>query len=95
MKLLLDPKQSRPLYLPAQNVKRDLKNLPKSPAAVAGDFIGAMYRHAMKEISKKVLKSYLDMCTVEYVLSGTSNGLCQCSFLLNRDLSPCCLVRCC
>ena len=43
VKLLLDPKQERPLYLPTGNINRDIKKLPKPPVKIAADFIGAVY----------------------------------------------------
>ncbi len=69
VKLLLDPSQERPLYLPAANLKRIIKDLPKSPIEVAADFIGAIYRHALSEVGKKVPKDYLNLCQKHFVLS--------------------------
>jgi hypothetical protein len=48
VKLLLDPNQARPIYLPQP--ASDLKRLGKSAVDIAADFIGAMYQHAMKKI---------------------------------------------
>lgn len=70
VKLLLDPSQRRPYYLPANNILKDIKALPKPPVEVAADYIGAIFRHALSEISIKVPKSYLDICQKDYVLSG-------------------------
>jgi hypothetical protein len=70
VKLLLDPSQPMPLYLPTGNVKNDLKKLPKPPVMVAADFIGAMYQHALQEISAQVPKNYMAMCQKQFVLSG-------------------------
>jgi molecular chaperone DnaK (HSP70) len=70
IKLLLDPSQEQPLYLPRGTIKRDSKNLPKSPVDVAADFIGAMYEHALKEIAKEVPKDYLAICRKDFILSG-------------------------
>ncbi|KAG6116280.1 hypothetical protein E4U14_000333 [Claviceps sp. LM454 group G7] len=69
IKLLLDPKQQRPLYLPAKHVEEELKSLPKSPLEIAADFIGAIYAHALEDISSSVPKAYMDMCHKEFVLS--------------------------
>jgi len=69
VKLLLDPSQERPMYLPSMNHKRILKNLPKPPLDIATDFIGAMYRHAISEISKTVQKEYFDACEKEFVVT--------------------------
>lgn len=70
VKLLLDPSQEQPHYLPSTNVTRDIKNLPKQPVAVAADFIQAIYKHAQREIEKTVPGGYLRMCKKEFVLSG-------------------------
>ncbi|KFA66207.1 hypothetical protein S40285_05120 [Stachybotrys chlorohalonatus IBT 40285] len=69
VKLLLDPKQELPLYLPTGNIKQDLKKLPKPPIDVAADFIGAIYKHALTEISKEVLDGYMDICQKDFVIS--------------------------
>lgn len=71
VKLMLDPSQERPLYLPSRNIKKDIKKLPKPAAEVSADFIGAMYKHALVQIGKEVKTAYLNMCKKEFVLSGT------------------------
>jgi hypothetical protein len=72
VKLLLDPSQEKPLYLPTGNVKSDLRKLPKTPVRVAADFISAIYQYALKEISAQVPESYMAMCQKQFVLSGES-----------------------
>lgn len=84
VKLLLDPKQELPLYLPTGNVKQDLRKLPKSAIDVAADFISAIYKHALTEISKEVPKDYMTICQKEFVLSGT----CSTSHSLSKFCSP-------
>ncbi|KAG6003817.1 hypothetical protein E4U21_001672 [Claviceps maximensis] len=69
IKLLLDPDQERPVYLPSKDAKQEVMSLPKKPFEIAADFIGAIYEHALKEISKTVPKAYMDMCEKEFVLS--------------------------
>ncbi|KAI5460779.1 hypothetical protein BGZ63DRAFT_414898 [Mariannaea sp. PMI_226] len=69
VKLLLDPKQEKPLYFRSKNIKSDLKDLPKSPVKVTADFIGAMYKHAMSEIYKRFSKNYVDLCNIEHVMT--------------------------
>ncbi|KAG5996744.1 hypothetical protein E4U52_005960 [Claviceps spartinae] len=69
IKLLLDPEQDRPLYLSANNTRKQLKSLPKKPVEIAADFIGAIYEHALGEISTTVPKAYMDICQKEFVLS--------------------------
>ncbi|KAG5977078.1 hypothetical protein E4U56_000482 [Claviceps arundinis] len=69
IKLLLDPEQERPLYLSANNTRKQLKYLPKKPVEIAADFIRAIYEHALGEISTAVPKAYMDICQKEFVLS--------------------------
>ncbi|TVY51093.1 Heat shock 70 kDa protein 12B [Lachnellula cervina] len=69
VKLLLDPDQPRPLYLPESTAKSDLKRLAKPPVEVAADFIKAMYQHAMMKIESQIPQEYLRMCQKEFVLS--------------------------
>jgi hypothetical protein len=97
VKLLLDPTQEKPLYLPTSNVKSDLKKLPKAPVMVAADFIGALYQHALKEISGEVPKSYMELCQKQFVLSGENLSKLFIGLLVQYThivASPCCLVRC-
>jgi hypothetical protein len=75
VKLLLDPDQERPLYLPTGNVKRDLKKLPKRPVEIAADFLKGLYNHALKEIAKEVPANYMSLCQKQFVLSGESEYL--------------------
>lgn len=82
VKLLLDPSQEKPLYLPTGNVKSDLKKLPKAPIMVAADFIKCMYQHALQEISAQVPKSYLDLCQKQFVLSGERTDSCRDSIIV-------------
>lgn len=69
IKLLLDPAQERPLYLPVGDMQRDIRMLPKNPVNVAADFIRSIFQHALDDITKKVPRGYLAMCEREYVLS--------------------------
>ncbi|EMR81826.1 putative hsp70 protein [Botrytis cinerea BcDW1] len=69
MKLLLDPAQNMPVYLPASGTNNDLKVLGKSALDIAADFIGAIYKHAMTVIEGEIPKEYLDMCQKQFVLS--------------------------
>jgi hypothetical protein len=70
VKLLLDPKQKRPHYLPAATISRNLSSLPKPPVEVAADFIRAIHAHALAEIARTVPQAYMDMCRKDYILSG-------------------------
>ncbi|KAI1144855.1 actin-like ATPase domain-containing protein [Nemania diffusa] len=69
VKLLLDPSQPRPMYLPTTNVKTELKKLPKDPVDVAADFMGAIYSHALSKIESTRIKDYFNMCQKQFVLS--------------------------
>ncbi|KAL5615867.1 hypothetical protein FOBRF1_004615 [Fusarium oxysporum] len=61
VKLLLDPQQTRPSYLPSSNYKSDIKRLPKDVIDVAADFMGAMYNHALEKIASRMPRDYLDL----------------------------------
>jgi hypothetical protein len=71
IKLLLDPDQKRPLFdsTGASNTQAELQKLGKPPVDVASDYIGAIYRHAMKVIEGKSNKNYLDLLDKQFVLS--------------------------
>ncbi|EKD16179.1 hypothetical protein MBM_05473 [Drepanopeziza brunnea f. sp. 'multigermtubi' MB_m1] len=69
VKLLLDPNQPRPLYLPESTVKMDLRRLGKPPVEVAADFIRSMYQHAMEKIESTIPSDYLRMCQKKFVLT--------------------------
>ncbi|KAI2626431.1 actin-like ATPase domain-containing protein [Hypoxylon sp. NC1633] len=69
VKLLLDPDQPKPVYLPTGNIKSELKKLPKDPVDVAADFIGAIYHHALAKIESAGVKDYFDFCQKQFILS--------------------------
>lgn len=97
VKLLLDPSQERPLYLPTGNIKQDLKKLPKPAVEVAADFIKAMYEHALQEITKEVPDNYMTLCQKQFVFSGKRKlqfavEYYSCSLFFGN--SSCCVVRC-
>lgn len=69
VKLLLDPTQERPLYVPAYSLKKDPKAKSKAPVDIAADFIGAIYKHALSVIESAGLKDYFDLCEKDFVLS--------------------------
>lgn len=69
-KLLLDPSQSRPDYVPGISIAKELQQLPKTPVQITADFIGAIHNHAIEEISKKFPKDYVQLCRKEYIFSG-------------------------
>jgi len=69
VKLLLDPTQQVPLFVPAQSMKAALQKLGKSPVEVASDYIGAMYKHALQVIEDELPPGYMDMYQKKFVLS--------------------------
>jgi hypothetical protein len=69
VKLLLDPDQPRPIYLPESTAKTDLKKLGKPAVEAVADFIGAMYKHAMTQIETQIPVDYLMMCQKQFILS--------------------------
>lgn len=69
MKLLLDPDQPRPLYLPESTARSDLKRLGKPAVDVAADFMGAISEHAMKKIETSVPSEYVQVCQKQFVLT--------------------------
>lgn len=73
VKLLLDPSQERPTYLPTDNILRDYSKLPKQPVEIVADFIGAIYQHALNEIAKQVPAGYVSICQKQFTLSGKDN----------------------
>ncbi|CZT11384.1 related to hsp70 protein [Rhynchosporium agropyri] len=69
VKLLLDPHQTRPLYLPESTAKADLKRLGKPAVEVAADYMGAIFKHAMKKIETSIPSEYLQVCQKQFVLT--------------------------
>lgn len=69
VKLLLDPDQPKPVYLPTSSLKKDRKALPKDPVDVAADFIGAIYNHALAAIESSSVRDYFNLCEKDFILS--------------------------
>ncbi|KUI61322.1 hypothetical protein VP1G_08476 [Cytospora mali] len=69
VKLLLDPDQPRPAYLPVSCFKKDLSSLPKDPVDVAADFIEAIYKHALAKIESAGVRDYFNFCQKQFILS--------------------------
>lgn len=69
MKLLLDPTQAMPVYVPTSSTSKELGRLGKPALDVAADFIGAIYEHAMTIIGNKVPRGYLEICQKQFVVS--------------------------
>ncbi|KAL8856126.1 MAG: hypothetical protein Q9178_007251 [Gyalolechia marmorata] len=69
VKLLLDPGQETPLYLPEPNIAAEKKKLPKPAVDVVSDYLTAVYKHALKQIKTKVPAEYLKMCQKKFVVT--------------------------
>ncbi|KAH8647033.1 Hsp70 family protein-like protein [Tricladium varicosporioides] len=69
IKLLLDPEQTKPLYVPTTDTKAELQKLGKPPVEVASDYIGAIYKHAMNKIEKQWPADFLSMLQKKFILS--------------------------
>lgn len=69
VKLLLDPDQRRPIYLPDSTAKADILRLGKAPVDVVADFLRAMYDHAISKIEVTVPTAYMTKCQKKFVLS--------------------------
>jgi molecular chaperone DnaK (HSP70) len=69
IKLLLDPDQPVPLYVPASNTKKELQKLGKPPLDVASDYLGALYKHALENINASYPKDFVEMQQKKFVLT--------------------------
>ncbi|KAG9231241.1 Hsp70 family protein-like protein [Amylocarpus encephaloides] len=69
VKLLLDPTQPKPLYLPPSTARADILRYGKPPGEVTSDYIREISNHALKRITSSVPSGYVDMCEKEYVLT--------------------------
>jgi molecular chaperone DnaK (HSP70) len=70
IKLLLDPSQQTPLFVPqGSNTKKVLANLPKSPMDIASDYIDVLYKHALEHIENAFFKDYVAMQQKKFVLT--------------------------
>ena len=69
IKLLLDPDQEKPLYVPPSNTEAELKKLGKPAMDVATDYIGAIYQHSMRKIEGKYPKNFLELLEKQFILS--------------------------
>jgi hypothetical protein len=70
VKLLLDPSQQQPLFVPQGTTQKALmKKLGKPPMDVTSDYIGALYKHALEHIENAVFKDYVTMQQKKFVLT--------------------------
>ncbi|KAL8639049.1 MAG: hypothetical protein Q9228_003861 [Teloschistes exilis] len=56
IKLLLDPEQETPLYIPETNTSAELEKLGKPPTEVVTDYIASIYKHAFSRMESKAAK---------------------------------------
>lgn len=69
IKLLLDPDQETPIYLPRASAAQELRKLNKPVVEVVGDYIASIYKHALGRIESKVPADYFHMCQKIFVVS--------------------------
>jgi hypothetical protein len=69
IKLLFDPEQPRPYFVPT-NVEAETAKLPKSVVDVASDYMRAIFQHAIKEIESNYLDpEFLNNFEKQYILT--------------------------
>ncbi|KAH6662561.1 hypothetical protein B0J14DRAFT_707549 [Halenospora varia] len=69
LKLLLDPDQPRPYFIPT-NIQAEIAKLPKPVLEVASDYMRAVFEHALKEIESESLDpSFLENYQKQFVLT--------------------------
>lgn len=59
IKLLLDPKQDMPSYIPESFLKSNLEHCGKPAVDVAADFLQALYKHALEKVELELPREYL------------------------------------
>ncbi|KAL8946546.1 MAG: hypothetical protein Q9222_007073 [Ikaeria aurantiellina] len=69
IKLLLDPGQETPLYIPETNTAAELKKIKKPATDVVTDYISSIYTHALTRIEAEVPSDYLKMCQKKFVVT--------------------------
>ncbi|KAF7958371.1 hypothetical protein EAE96_001920 [Botrytis aclada] len=69
IKLLLDPTQAMPSYVPAWILRRNLERLGRPAVDVAADFIRAIYEYAIGIIMDGWPLEYIQKCRKQLVLS--------------------------
>ena len=69
LKLLLDPDQPRPYFIPT-DAEAEMAKLPKSPVEVISDYMGVIFKHAIAEIEGESLDpKFLDGFQKHFVLT--------------------------
>jgi len=69
LKLLLDPDQPRPYFIP-RDAEAELAKIPKAPVDAISDYMGAIFKHALAEIKSTSLDpSFIDSFEKRFVLT--------------------------
>lgn len=82
LKLLLDPDQKRPYWIP-YDPHAEIAKLPKPVVEVAADYMKAIFQHAITEIEKGYMPGFIDGFKKQYILtvpavwSDTSKAMTQ------------------
>lgn len=69
IKLLLDPNQDMPSYIPESTLKSNLKHCGKPAVDVAADFLQAMYKYALERLELEFPLEYVKICEKKLILS--------------------------
>lgn len=69
VKLLLDPDQLWPIYLPPSGNNEELERIDKTPVEVASDYVSAVYYHALAKIESKNPRGYIASLSKKLVLT--------------------------
>ena len=69
IKLLLDPNQPKPLYVPQNNTRVELQRLGRPAIDVAADYMTAIYKHALSKIEGAWPEEYLQPLQKKFILS--------------------------
>lgn len=68
LKLLLDPEQQRPYWIPT-NIEAEMAKLPKDVLEVAADYMKAIFDHALSEIENGYMPGFVRDFSKQYVLT--------------------------
>lgn len=69
VKLLLDPNQPKPIYVPEMDTTAVLKKLGKAPIVVVSEYLNALFSHAKMKIAAHYLPGYLASSRKQYVIT--------------------------
>lgn len=69
IKLMLDPDQPKPVYVPDIDTKAVLAKSGKAPVEVSADYLAQIFQHATQKIASKYPPGYIDLLRKQYVLT--------------------------